>query len=318
LDQHVSRSGTGSRVDEVLRDVEGKTSLDSRIKTLDDFLNRDTIPPLPENARPDRDRIENRRNSLRQERERQKWEDMLNIVRGTPERFSANRDVVRAYLRENRETAFRAEAEARICSIENSWDKSEYDRLYNLLEHYQKSHDNLIPTPSNVASLAKEMRAYRDRSDPAPQMKHNVDEWLQWYDRVSRSNTVCVLFEKSDIIRRSILDERWDSYILIRVRHSSLSRGLEDEREHKRTGDAVQRIKLNTQFDGIPHNPISNLAFEVVSRWGWTRGLPDRVLPVSVSIVTKEAPLMHDKERTGTLYIRVNEQPTLPPYTSNR
>ncbi len=305
-------------IENLERFCETEPDLQKQIDAMNQFLTQNPRARAPALAVPDIERVIIRRDDALRRLDQQNWNTVLNRIRAAPERYSQNREIVRGILQSNPNTAFGRQAQEEIKRIEREWDRENYERVRNVFMKYRNSDANRVPTPADVSILADQMREYRDRSDPPPQMKNNVNDWLKWYQRVSNAKTVAVYIDKVEIKRRSYLDHRWDGQIMLRVCHRDLRRGLADEIEHNRTNHPMQNINLKTQLKGIPYVSTSNIQLEVISRWGWTRGTPDRIIAPTISIVSMQVPLMQDGERTGTIYVNVDNQPSLPEYSATQ
>jgi hypothetical protein len=302
-------------VDRLIRDIRDVADLVRRAEMLKNFLDKQPASDLPEQARAHRDSVETKRKDTVKRLEEQQWMIVMDRIKDRSMSFDDNIKAIKDFRSKNMDTPYRAQADNEIKRLETDKDRKGYERIRAVLTQYQESSSNSVPTPGEVAALADRMRKYREGQSPDPKMKADVAEWLQWYDRISKAKTVSVDVASAGIDRNSYLNHRWDSWIMLHVRHKSLDRGLADEKEHKKTEDGVQTIKLDTKFENIPHDPECNLQMEIVSRWSWTRGPIDRAVPLEFSIVSRQVPIMYEKARIGTLYINVDQQPGLRAYS---
>ncbi len=306
-------------VELLLRQVDALTDVDEQIRVVNDFLDNHPAGDLPPIAIADRDRVQNKLGQLRHHSQAQKWESLKNALTARPDRYSANRDLVRDFIRENPNSPFKAQAEAQIRDIEAAWDKADYHRVQQEWLRFTTQHN---PKQSDLDAIVRSLGDYRNRQDPRPAMRQAVVEWLEWYDRVSKQNTVSVFVEKAEVKRGSYLDHRWDIFrprVVLRVRYDG--RLSTNRLKVRRSEGALLAFPFKKTLSDVPNSGLIDLAVE--SRWGWTPGVPvdavdpDREIKTGISIASRAVPIMHENQNIGTLYVRVENQPSLPQYRTD-
>ncbi len=293
-------------VETCLIQVEGERDFSKRLLLLNTFLDEQPLNKVPEIAHDQRERIVRYRDDTITAIHNAEWQALITYIEQNANQHANCIEKIDHFLGANTKSLYCEQAQSKKREIESAWDKSTYEQL-------RKSLDEATRKPlatKDLIDLKRKMEEYRNRDYPAPAMKDNVHVWLRWFEPLENGTTIHVFVERVSIPQNSYLAHRWDGSIMLRAKIGQLTT---KEVETKK-GEPMAVAYFNERLQNITYKMGDRLSVHVVSRWGWTRGLPDRRIDVDIHPVLKQVDLMHEGKRSGTIYLRVKDQPDLPEY----